>query len=130
MDERSRAVGSALVSQILERIDVPEGTRIIGRKTGTIIAFDQDGATADVAVDGEKRFDEMREESADEGRSFTDAELERNYTPIGMSLGGDTPYQIAFSIVAELLAVAHDRTPQHLCRREEPIHDRVNVETD
>ncbi|MFC4247389.1 XdhC family protein [Natribaculum luteum] len=78
----------------------------------------------------QKRFDEMREEFADEGRSFTDAELERIYTPIGVNLGGDTPYQIAFSIVAELLAVAHGRTPQHLGRREGPIHDRVNVGTD
>ena len=78
----------------------------------------------------QERFDEMHEDIADENESIPDAELERIYTPIGVSLGGDTPYQIAFSIVAELLAVVHDRTPQHLSRREGPIHDRVSVETD
>jgi xanthine dehydrogenase accessory factor len=78
----------------------------------------------------EKRFEELREEFAEEGRTFTEAELERIYTPIGLNLGGDTPYQIAHSIVGELLAVANDRTPAHLSRREGPIHDRVDVTTD
>ena len=77
-----------------------------------------------------KRFEEMREEFAEEGRSFTEDELDRIYTPIGLSLGGDTPYQIAYSIVGELLAVANDRTPEHLSRREGPIHDRVELTTD
>lgn len=75
----------------------------------------------------EKRFEEMREDFAEEGRTVTDADLERIYTPIGLSLGGDAPYQIAFSIVAELLAVAHDRTPRHLSRRTGPIHDRTTL---
>ncbi|ADJ16565.1 XdhC family protein [Halalkalicoccus jeotgali] len=77
-----------------------------------------------------KRFDEMREEFTEEGRTFTEAELERVYTPIGLSLGGDAPFQIAFSIVAELLAVAHDRTPQHLTQRIGPIHDRIDITPD
>jgi xanthine dehydrogenase accessory factor len=72
----------------------------------------------------------MREDFADEGRPVTDAELDRIYTPIGVNLGGDTPYQIAFSIVGELMAVAHDRTPRHLSRRTGPIHDRVDVTTE
>jgi len=77
-----------------------------------------------------KRFEEMREEFAAEGRTFTDAELERVYTPIGLNLGGDTPYQIAQSIVAEVQAVAHDRRPGHLSRQDGPIHDRVELATD
>jgi xanthine dehydrogenase accessory factor len=77
-----------------------------------------------------ERFEEMSEEFAEEGRTFTDAELDRIYTPIGLNLGGDTPYQIAYSIVAELLAVAHGRTPQHLSEREGPIHDRIEVAPD
>jgi xanthine dehydrogenase accessory factor len=77
-----------------------------------------------------KRFAEMREEFAEEGRTFSEGELERVYTPIGLSLGGDTPYQIAYSIVGELLAVANDRTPGHLSRQEGPIHDRVELRTD
>lgn len=78
----------------------------------------------------QKRFEEMREAFAEENRSITDAELERIYTPIGLSLGGDAPYQIALSIVAEVVAVANERTPQHLSRRGGPIHDRVETETD
>jgi xanthine dehydrogenase accessory factor len=78
----------------------------------------------------QKRFEEMCEDFENEGRPVTEAERERVYTPIGLSLGGDTPYQIAFSIVAELLAVANDRTPQHLSRRTGPIHERVDATTE
>jgi xanthine dehydrogenase accessory factor len=49
------------------------------------------------------------------------------YTPIGLDLGTGTPYGIGYSIVAELLAVANDRTPAHLSRREGPIHERVEL---
>jgi xanthine dehydrogenase accessory factor len=77
-----------------------------------------------------KRFEEIREEFAEEDRTFTKGELDRIYTPIGLSLGGDTPYQIAYSIVAELLAVSNDRTPEHLSRRDGHIHDRVELTTD
>ncbi|MDS0297796.1 XdhC family protein [Halogeometricum sp. S1BR25-6] len=76
------------------------------------------------------RFEEMCEELAEDGRTLTEAERERIHTPIGLSLGGDSPYQIGYSIVAELLAVANDRTPQHLSRRAGPIHDRVEVGAD
>ena len=74
-----------------------------------------------------KRFAEMRERFREEGREFDDAELERVYTPIGLNLGGDTPYRIACSIVTEVLAVAHDRSPGHLRDRDEPIHDRAET---
>jgi xanthine dehydrogenase accessory factor len=40
-----------------------------------------------------------------------------------VDLGGDSPYQIAYSIVAELLAVANGRNPGHLAERAVPIHD-------
>jgi xanthine dehydrogenase accessory factor len=77
-----------------------------------------------------KRFEEMREDFAEEDRTFTGAELDRIYTPIGLSLGGDSPYQIAYSIVGEVMAVANDRTPRHLSERDAPIHERVEVSTD
>jgi xanthine dehydrogenase accessory factor len=75
-----------------------------------------------------KRFAEMREEFAAENRRITDAELERIYTPIGLNLGGDAPYRIALSIVAEAVAVANERTPHHLGRRDGPIHDRAETD--
>jgi xanthine dehydrogenase accessory factor len=77
-----------------------------------------------------ERFEELREASAEAGRTFTDAELDRVYTPVGLNLGGDSPYRIAYSIVAEVLAVANDRTPRHLKSHEGPIHDRVELADD
>ncbi|WP_255197643.1 XdhC family protein [Halorarius litoreus] len=72
-----------------------------------------------------KRFEEMQEAFADEGRTFSQAELDRIQTPVGLDLGSGTPYGIAHSIVAELLAVHNDREPAHLEEREGPIHPRV-----
>ena len=74
-----------------------------------------------------ERFEEMREAFADEGRTFEAGELERIYTPTGLDLGGGTPHQIAQSILAEVTAVHHDRTPKHLKEREGPIHDRPSL---
>ncbi|MFB6354720.1 MAG: XdhC family protein [Halobacteriales archaeon] len=74
-----------------------------------------------------ERFAEMLEEFEAEGRTFGETELEPVYTPIGLDLGGGSPYQIATSIVAEVLAVHNGRQPGHLREREDPIHDRVSV---
>ena len=76
-----------------------------------------------------ERFGKMREAFDAEGRTFTEAELSALYTPIGLDLGGGSPYQIAHSIVAEVLAVSNDRTPSHLRHREGHIHDRVSVDS-
>jgi xanthine dehydrogenase accessory factor len=75
----------------------------------------------------QERFEEMLEDFADEGVEITEDDTSRIYTPIGLDLGGDSPYQIAYSIVAEALAVANNRIPQHLTERESPIHDRLEV---
>ena len=75
-----------------------------------------------------ERFEEMVAEFAVEGREFTESELERIYTPIGLNLGGGTPYEIAMSIVAEAQAVATGREPTHLRDREAPIHERIDLD--
>jgi len=75
------------------------------------------------------RFQEMVEAFEGEGRTLDESDLERIYTPIGLDLGGGSPYQIAHSVVAELLAVANDREPKHLRDREGDIHERVDLET-
>lgn len=72
-----------------------------------------------------ERFEEMRDEFQREDRSFSSEELDRIYTPIGLNLGGGEPYQIALSIVAEILVVHNDREPIHLKDREGPIHPRL-----
>ncbi|WP_435068741.1 XdhC family protein [Haloplanus sp. C73] len=61
-----------------------------------------------------ERFERIADELRAEGRELSQSELDRLYTPVGLDLGGGTPYQIAHSIVAELLAVRHGRTPAHL----------------
>ncbi len=75
-----------------------------------------------------ERFEEMQDEFEAEGRVFGDDELATIYTPIGLDLGGGSPYQIATSIVSEVLAVSNDREPNHLKEREGPIHDRATIE--
>jgi len=42
------------------------------------------------------------------------AALEGVHTPIGLDIGGDTPFEIALSIVAQVQAVRHERPAAHL----------------
>ena len=77
-----------------------------------------------------ERFEEMQEDFAAEGRQIRASERERLYTPIGLDLGSGTPYGIAHSIVAEVLAIANETTPTHLADRAGPIHDRIDVDPD
>lgn len=51
------------------------------------------------------------------------AHAERLRNPIGLDLGGDTPEEIALSIVAEIQAVLHGRDAGALAAREEAIHE-------
>lgn len=76
------------------------------------------------------RFERMLAEFEAEGRSFADSELARIYTPVGLDLGGGSPYQIAHSIVGEVLAVSNGREPRHLKTREGPIHDRLDIDAE
>ena len=45
---------------------------------------------------------------------FTNEQLEAVYAPIGLDIGGETPEEIAISIVAEMLAVKYKRSGVHL----------------
>jgi xanthine dehydrogenase accessory factor len=40
--------------------------------------------------------------------------LSRVYSPIGLNLGGDTPKEIAFSIMSELLIIRNNGSPKHM----------------
>ena len=74
-----------------------------------------------------ERFEEMCEEFATEDVELTEEDVDRVYTPIGLDLGGDSPYRIAYSIVAEVLAVESGRTPRHLAEHAGPIHERQAI---
>jgi len=72
------------------------------------------------------RFEEMLDAYDPESMPAPD-NLSKVYTPIGLDLGGGSPYQIAFSIVSELLAVHNGREPKHLQHREGSIHDHPEL---
>jgi xanthine dehydrogenase accessory factor len=46
----------------------------------------------------------------------------RVFGPVGLDLGADGPRQVAFAIIAELLAFTAGREPRHLSERKEAIH--------
>lgn len=77
-----------------------------------------------------ERFEEMLTEFEGEGTTLSDDQLDRVYTPVGLDLGGGSPYQIALSIVSEVLAVKNDREPRHLRTRDGTIHERIELSTD
>jgi xanthine dehydrogenase accessory factor len=68
-----------------------------------------------------ERFNSIRE-SIDQEGMLSDSELNRIYAPVGIDIGGGEPYQIALSIVSEVLAVHNSREPKHLRSREGSIH--------
>ncbi len=74
-----------------------------------------------------KRFEDLRANAAEAGRTFTEAELERVSTPVGLDLGDGSPTGVAMSIVSELLAVANDATGGRLSEGSGPVHPRPNL---
>lgn len=75
------------------------------------------------------RFDRMRSELAEQGRSLSAEDRERIATPVGLDLGDGEPIEIATSIVAEILAVSNNRDGGRLRDRQGPIHERQHVPT-
>ncbi len=71
-----------------------------------------------------ERFKKMLEDYDGDEKSRVLDNMGRIYTPIGLNLGGGSPYQIAHSIVAEVLTVHNRREPTHLKDFEGPIHRR------
>ncbi len=51
------------------------------------------------------------------------ARVDRLHSPIGLDLGGETPEEIALSIVAEIQSALHGRDARTFAGREAPIHE-------
>lgn len=65
-------------------------------------------------------LDDLRQEVPDAEQRLQG----RLYSPIGLNLGGETPEEIALSIVAEIQAVRQGRPGGMLTRSQDPIHAR------
>ncbi len=64
----------------------------------------------------ERRKAKLREEG------FSDRELARIHTPIGLDIGARTPEEVALAILSEIVAVRHGREGRPLVERQAPIH--------
>ena len=42
-------------------------------------------------------------------KGYTNAQLSRVHTPIGLDLGGETPAEIAVAIMAQIIAIQHGK---------------------
>lgn len=76
------------------------------------------------ALGPKRRTEQLLEELAAEGKSFTDDQLARLFAPVGLDIGADTPESIALSIIGEIQSVLKNRQGTSLRYREGSIYDR------
>jgi xanthine dehydrogenase accessory factor len=74
------------------------------------------------------RLDRLLAALRREGFELDAQDLAIVHGPAGLDLGGDGPEEVAWAIVAEILAVQHGRLGGFLKDREGPIHDRTRAE--
>jgi xanthine dehydrogenase accessory factor len=76
------------------------------------------------ALGPKRRTEQLLEEIAVDGHTFTVDQLTRLYAPVGLDIGADTPESIALSIIGEIQSVLKDRDGGHLRYRQGSIYGR------
>ncbi|MCS7312111.1 MAG: XdhC family protein [Acidobacteria bacterium] len=71
------------------------------------------------------RTDKLLGDLRAKGRTPTETQLSRLYSPVGVDIGAETPEEIALSILAEIQAVLTGRSAGLLRDRKGPIHERT-----
>ncbi len=71
-----------------------------------------------------RRTEQLLEELAAGGQTFSDERLADLYAPIGLDIGADSPESIALAIIAEIQSVLKHRGGGPLRSRDAPIYDR------
>ncbi|WP_139956061.1 XdhC family protein [Flavicella sediminum] len=71
-----------------------------------------------------KRKEQMLSSFIEYHFDVTDAFLESIYGPAGLNIGGETPQEIAISIISEIIAVSQGKKAYHLQDKKGSIHDR------
>lgn len=79
-----------------------------------------------IGVLGSKQRSEKLLEDLHTQSTYTKAQIQRLYAPIGIDIGADTPEEIAIAIIAEIQAVLANRKGGLLRESELPIHPRHN----
>ncbi len=70
------------------------------------------------------RLEDLLADLGKEGARFSGKDLAKLYAPAGLDIGAESPEQIAFSILAEMLAIKNDRAGGFLKDHKGPIHPR------
>ncbi len=76
------------------------------------------------ALGPKRRTEQLLEEIATTGRTFSEEKLARLFAPVGLDIGADTPESIALSIVGEIQSVLKNRKGTSLRYRVGSIYDR------
>lgn len=122
---------------ILQNVDEPPVAIIADDRTAGVIMthnYQRDRfvlpalLTANVfyigALGPKRRTEQLLEELAAEGKTFTEDQLARLFAPAGLDIGADTPEGIALSIIGEIQSVLRSRDGGHLRNRQGSIYDR------
>lgn len=62
-------------------------------------------------------------EILERGKRLPEGGLDKIRSPVGLDIGGEDPWQVAVSIVAQIIADSNDRGGGELSSRNAPIHD-------